>query len=406
MYEELAILLKSAFRGLPLSMEFTADGWDRLLLLAQEHNIETLIYPKVKEYLANREDLEEVLQKWRAHVYGTHIEMVSTMSTVAPLLRLCNDDGLVLMGLKGIYLRTLYSSPDFRTMGDVDFLIQEKDRMPVYSHIVGLGYELAASESNADVDVYDHKTGIRLEVHKHLPEMKSHHDQGNLECDLWQSASEHRLPEGKIWIPSHQMHVIYLLRHMARHFVEIGFGLRQIVDLALMLEKNGLDMLKILELAKQYGLGQFFICMLNLCNMILDMRIPEELEFKTDESISRLDVLKQEVLRGGVFGDAEGSKIPKILSMILHEKDKLTSVRNESRLDRTVRLLFPQPGQLSSRYSYVRKCILLLPFAWIHRWIMNIFTSHIKLSDKIGVLTISPEYELKKSSLQEWMDIS
>jgi hypothetical protein len=96
----------------------------------------------------------------------------------------------------------------------------------------------------------------------------------------------------RLWLPSPNLHALFLLRHLGAHFAAIDISLRQLLDWAFFAEKHSgeVDWEWLQGVLEEYGMSQFFHCVNAIC--IEDLGFAEEVFPKGDFD----PLLKQRIL--------------------------------------------------------------------------------------------------------------
>lgn len=157
---------------------------------------------------------------------------------------------------KGAIIKEYYPVPECRLMGDIDILIDEKNRNAAKKALVSNGYACTAQNG----PVYDYRKGdILLEVHTHMVN-------GNKRLsDAFADAMEHAQFEGCCGKPDDSYHFAYLIAHLAHHFLFYGAGIKLILDLAVMLLKCDIDLDFVLKKCEEAGIAKFAKIVLSVC---------------------------------------------------------------------------------------------------------------------------------------------
>ena len=125
----------------------------------------------------------------------------------------------------------------------------------------------------------------------------------------------------RVYLPSPNLHALFLLRHMISHFAAAEINIRQVLDWAFFVEKHTkeVDWCWLLELLDKYHMRDFFNCINAICveNLGFDSAIFPEAQF--------LPETKQRVLKdilNPAYGNTELKKlIPRLLYKIKRRKE-------------------------------------------------------------------------------------
>lgn len=119
------------------------------------------------------------------------------------------------------------------------------------------------------LNVHHHKSNVEFEkILKQLGEDDSHAVEVNGE---------------KVYLPSPNLHALFLLKHLMMHFASEGIMLRQVVDWGFFVEKHGkdIDWNYVLNVLDQFGMRQMFNIINAICvgDLGFDVRIFPEVQF-------------------------------------------------------------------------------------------------------------------------------
>lgn len=132
---------------------------------------------------------------------------------------------------KGSVLRNLYPVPESRSMGDIDLLVNEKDRDRAKSVLENIGFDCYAP--NGAVREFK-RNNIILEVHtKIISEFGD---------NAFSDAFDNSVFDGFKGELNDDYHFAYLIAHIAHHFKFYGAGLKLILDLAVMLKERNINL--------------------------------------------------------------------------------------------------------------------------------------------------------------------
>lgn len=267
------------------------------------------------------------------------------------------------MPVKGWYIRTLYPVPELRTFGDIDILINKQDRQKADEIFIENGYSVKESWE----PTYCYDKGIsRCEVHTEL--MDSDLGKGEYVISYFSDAlknAENDVDER--FSPQKDLHLIYLICHLAKHLYKGGAGIRMYMDIALFLKANIglLNFEAIKDDFKKLNLEQFFKTVVVACSKWFQIDLP--FEINDIEPIS-IDALKEYTLGADLFGKTRDKSV---IALRNDEANSKGSVLKDT--------LFPKAQKIENRYKFIKGKKYLLPLAWVARAFVNIKEAPKKL---------------------------
>lgn len=257
------------------------------------------------------------------------------------------SDGIRYIPFKGSVLRELYPVAESRSMGDIDILIEEKNRAKADNALKKAGFECYAP--NGAVREYK-RDSVILELHtKMLPEAD------NAFCDAFDNA----VFDGNTGMLDNNYHFAYLIAHLAHHFKFYGAGIKLILDLAVMLKKCSIDLDRVRILLAPLGLTRFFEEILSVCSVWFGVG---------KAYIQNTEKTQEYLLKNGAFGSLNENKSSKIA------RDNLEQGKNTNPLAVKLRLAFPSYSKMKNipYIKFIEGRPWLTPYAWCYRLIYNL----------------------------------
>ena len=282
--------------------------WDSIESFASRQGISAILVDGVEKLPEDRRPPKEILLQWIGKTlqeYECRYERYCR--TIAELAHFYNAHGIKMMILKGYACSLDWPRPEHRQCGDIDIwqFGQQKEADAIL-----------ASEKGIKIDNSHHHhsvfcwRGFYIENHYDLINVHHHKSHASLEKILKNLARDDshyvELYGEKVYLPSPNLHALFLIKHAALHFVGTELTFRHLLDWALFVQKHGedVDWEWLLDILDEHGLLPFFqivnaICVENLgydhslfpkisCNTTLKDRVLSEIfsyTFKEDSSI-------------------------------------------------------------------------------------------------------------------------
>ena len=284
--------------------------WPVIQALAEQHGLYAFVIDGIEMLPeGNRPPQEQLLEWIGAVLQGYEYRFDSYCRTMAEMAKLYREYGFKMMILKGYACGIDWPKPEHRPYGDIDiwlfgcqkqadaFVAKEKGIKIDNSHHHHTVFEWGefTVENHYDfINVYGHKSSAELEkVFKEL---------GNDDNYTVEVLGE------KIYLPSPNLHALFLIKHLTSHFVGANITLRQVLDWAFFVEKHTkeVDWKWVVEQLDKYHMKDFF----NLINAIC----VDDLGFRTDifPTVQFLPDLKEKVL-ADILEPAFGASEPKCI---------------------------------------------------------------------------------------------
>lgn len=281
----------------------SAMDWEEVVFLAERHGLSAVLTDGIeclpKEVhppkLAMLQLIGTVLQNYEARYKAYE-------SAVGSLAAFYNRNGFKMMVLKGYACALDWPKPKHRPCGDIDIWLfgAQKEADEVLSHT-----EFTESTDNSSVpnpskkpnytkiaidNSHHHHTvfnwkGFMVENHYDFINVHAHSSSARLErifkklgalnvrCEELYVKREGCKNEcievdgAKVYLPSPNLHALFLIRHSISHFASTEMNLRQILDWAFFVEKHGreIDWEWLIKTLEEFHMKEFFNCLNAIC---------------------------------------------------------------------------------------------------------------------------------------------
>lgn len=175
--------------------------------------------------------LEEQTAQYREQLRGRVMQSVArTLMQVTQLKELLarfEAQGIVSQPLKGACLKFLYPSPEMREMSDIDILIGEGCMQKASQVLADMGYALERSIRHHDI--YRKPPYMVVEAHRAIYDKTVDGNQYRYFSDFSRTVRREGCQYTYDFKP--EDFYVYMLAHMAKHFYQMGCGIRNLVDI-------------------------------------------------------------------------------------------------------------------------------------------------------------------------------
>ena len=268
-YKEPFLLLIRLGIGHHADVSLKTIDWFGIKALAERHGLSAVFLDgieKVKTDCPIPLDLKlqwigETLQEYEGR-YKVYEKAIGEMASFY------NSHGLKMMVLKGYACSLDWPKPDHRPCGDIDIwqfgLQKEADTLIAkeYGIIVDDSHHHHTVFTWGEFMVENHYDFIN--THRHY----SHRGLEKIFKELGQDDSHYVDLKGeKVYLPSPNLHALFLIRHALNHFASTGINLRQILDWAFFAEKHTdeIDWDWLIGVLEDYHMTDFFSCLNAIC---------------------------------------------------------------------------------------------------------------------------------------------
>ena len=328
--------------------------WGTIVHLARINSISAIVW-----YVLSLSDIDIVPDKVKQSLFEEY-NCTLTMSInrdehMKSLIDVLNSNEIDHLLFKGYVVKELYTVPELRTFGDIDFAIRLDDRKKCDTLMRHQGYQ---PESDWE-PVYSYKDGLEYyEVHTEIIDSNL-----NNKCDyiayfrgFWQHAQN---IDQRTFQLSPEYHLIFLLMHIVKHLYGSGAGIRMYLDIAFYINKyrNQIDWKHFSQEIEYLMISKFVNVAFSAVEKWFGIDIPFVLKETDDDFLNQFLTF---TLNGGVFGFDDK---PISYSLLRKNTDEKGVRRFRAFLSRA----FPPAESIEVRYTYLHNKHWLLPVAWVHR---------------------------------------
>lgn len=328
--------------------------WDKLYRLAVHHHISNMAYYGIRQLRGADQPSPELTELFKMDYKKGMAREATQHITVEKVLQIFEDNQIECMPVKGYLLKYLYPSPDMRVMADIDILFKDEKTSKVKDLLIGLGFELKSAVGNQDV--YYKKPFMNIEMHRSLVIAESPYY--DYFCHVWDRA---KLKDGSqcIYELSHEDFFVYVMAHLAKHYMVAGTGIRSIIDIWLYIEryKNEMNWEYTNAELEKIDLMAFTK---NICGL-------GDVWFGGARSNDLYQEMGDFIISGGVYGLSQRAQLVTLIN-----NAGATKNITQGKYRYIMQLLFLKPDNMKIIYPILNKYPFLLPAFWLHRGVKSI----------------------------------
>ena len=211
-------MLRNALWNRPIEgwKKLSPKQWKELVALAKAHTLAGTLSDALNSLPEDCDAPSEVLEPWLVEVQRTEEAYALHSKIVGMQRRAWEERGLKALLLKGLDSAAMYSVPEHRTCGDIDWYFGSAEDWKTANEIAaGNGCKL---EMDSDGDVHYTLSGVVVEHHRR-----------------WNDASSARARRVIDALSPETPEAQLIMRnvHILKHAMVGGIGLRQLCDLAM-----------------------------------------------------------------------------------------------------------------------------------------------------------------------------
>lgn len=236
--------------------------WKAVEALALEHGLSAILIDGIDRLPESQRPPKMLLLQWIGEVlknYDQRYELYRR--TIAEIAGWHNAHDFKMMVLKGYACSLNWPKPEHRPCGDIDIWQFGKQKEVD---------ALMVKEKSIIIDSAHHHHTVYswgdFMVENHYDFLNVHHHKSNVELeailkDLGKDDTHFiELYGEKVYLPSSNLHALFLLRHSMSNFASTGFQLRQLLDWGFFVEKhlNEIDWKWLEEVLEKYGMKKLY----------------------------------------------------------------------------------------------------------------------------------------------------
>ena len=298
-------------------IELSVVGLNAVMCLAQEHAVTGLV---ANAAVRNRiviaggaaEGRGEAVMRLMQQTMVHRQAMRRFEDAVGRFARLMKDNGIAYVLFKGLAVARHYPEPFVRTMGDVDFYVPQRDFLRAVD-VIERGLHVEMDKEDVDKHYCFEWQGIRFEMHyqietfgnrwhqlrfnRMIDEAMAEHTDSFTVCD-----SDGNETEVSVLPPTEDLIVVF--KHWFNHLLVEGVGLRQTLDLAVLLNayRDKMNVARLMTALDGIGYMKAFRAMLAMMKRYLGLDWLDSF-FVFDHRDERYaDKLMAAVMESGNFG--------------------------------------------------------------------------------------------------------
>lgn len=252
------------------SPELTLNAdWQAIKALADKQGLTAVIIDGIGKLPDTKRPPKELLLQWIGEVFQNYENRYkSYQRSIAELAGWYNSHGYKIMVLKGYACSLSWPSPSHRPCGDIDIWLFGKQKESDTSLVKEKGVKIDTSHHHHTVFYWGD-----FMVENHYDFVNVHHHRSNVELEkvfkelgsndkYWTEVNGER-----VYLPSPDLHSLFLIKHLASHFASEEVTLRQLLDWAFFVQRNGKDVNWnwLVALLKEYNMIEFFNCINAIC---------------------------------------------------------------------------------------------------------------------------------------------
>jgi len=371
---QLLALLKASLEG--ESYDEQNIDYDVLYADSLSHSVHTTVYNAVRKQ-------SDAWENKRTTILSFSFDYIRRVENAIKLLSEMKEDGISAVAVKGLFLQSIYPSPDLRLMSDADIILKDRNDEPkVRAFFEKRGYTAEKTADNVINFYRENELSFEVHLFVKLQRYSAKSEKGETYLNL-ENTQNVVVGGYEIETLNPTEHYIYIIGHMGTHFSAGGTGFRQLCDAWLFAKKykNEIDWKIFFEEMKNLGYYGFACNILYICEKKFSLDTTDIFSVVKEKCADCIDALLLDIYEGGVFGQ-KGKE---------QKYGRMASVGRGN----IIKAIFPLHFE-EEKYSYAEKHRVMLPLAWVHR----VFDFGLKKFSIKDVQYIKKSKEISKRRLE------
>ena len=249
--------------------------WDFMKALASEQGLSAIVLDGAQaltdrgELIDGRTMDVKLKKQWIGNVIQNYEQKYDDYrKSIGQLACFYNEHGFKLMVLKGYGLSLNYPIPEHRPSGDIDIWAfgRFKEADALLNH--ELGIEIDDSHHHHTVFYW---MGYMVENHYDWVNVHAHRSSSEMERIFKELATDDsnfiEIDGQRVYLPSPNLHALFLLRHSMSHFASTSMKIRQLLDWGFFVKKHSktIDWNWLIMTLDRFHMLDFFTCLNAIC---------------------------------------------------------------------------------------------------------------------------------------------
>ena len=249
-------------------------NWTAIKTFAERQGLSAVVVDGIEQLPENQRPPKELLLEWIGEVLQSYEYRYGQYRTaIAELASFYNSHGYKMMVLKGYACSLDWPKPEHRPCGDID-IWQFGNQKEADAALVS-SFKFQVPSFKIDKSHHHHTVfnwgEFTVENHYDFVNVHAHRSSAELEKvfkELGKDDSYYvEIGGNRVYIPSPNLHALFLIKHMVSHFAAAEISLRQVFDWAFFVEKHTkeIDWKWLDGMLEKYGMKDFVNCISGIC---------------------------------------------------------------------------------------------------------------------------------------------
>ncbi len=303
------------------------------------HHVANIAFYSV-EKLAKQPE-QPLYAKWEACRNRAIIRDINQSYAAEEIRNALQADGIRALEVQGTKIKPLYPQPEWRTMSDIDFIIDFDNLPRARAVLESLGYECRDSRG-VEVDAF-RPPNINIEMHTaYFPEVVDFHNIMRPPFASVEETGEYDISE----------FYIYNMLHIAKHYGTGGCGIRRVLDVYYLNKNHGQKIDReyvrsVLERAK-------------VADLVEELAAIAKRWFGEEQPDTGRSDVERYIVQSGLHGN-------RLNELDNRLKRTFDGTVRFAKIKYLLRRFFGTKEKLYKAYPVLERHKILYPFCWLHR---------------------------------------
>lgn len=264
--------------------------WESVKGIAYQQGVLAVVLDGIEMLPTNQRPNQVTLLNWIGEVLQSYEQRYeSYCQAIAELAKWHNGHGFKMMVLKGYACSIEWPKPKHRPCGDID--IWQFGKQKEADVELEASFKIKDSSFKIDKSHHHHTVfewmGFTVENHYDFINVHAHQSSVELEKLLKKLGEDDtnsiELNKQKIFLPTPNLHALFLIRHMTTHFASEGITLRQLLDWGFFVKggRERIDWAWLEGILEEYGMYNMYSIINTICveNLGFDKRLFSSVDY-------------------------------------------------------------------------------------------------------------------------------
>lgn len=259
--------------------------WVQLKALTEQQGLSAIVLDGIEKLPLSYRPPQVLLLQWIGEVLSSYENNYAEYEkAISRLAHFYNLYGFKMMVIKGYGLSLNYPKPSHRPCGDIDIWLF--GRQKAADTILAGNTDIRIDTSHHHHTVFEWQ-GFTVENHYDFVNVHAHKSSKELEVIFKELGYDDthivEINGEKVYLPSANLHALFLIKHMVSHFAAAEISLRQVLDWAFFVEEHAkeIDWKWLVDLLDKYHMKDFYNCINAICvgDLGFDVKIFPNVQF-------------------------------------------------------------------------------------------------------------------------------